>query len=93
MGCGCPTISTKLSSGPEGVRDGVDGLLVDPARPAEISDAIVRLLRDDSLAERLGRAGRARVLQDFSLDALLAANEKFFHGAVQASADRRGRAA
>ena len=65
----------------------------DPGRPAEISDAIVRLLRDDSLAERVGRAGRARVLQDFSLDALLAANEKFFHGAVQASTDRRGRAA
>jgi len=93
MGCGCPTISTKLSSGPEGVRSEIDGLLVDPGRPAEISDAIVRLLRDDSLAERVGRAGRARVLQDFSLDALLAANEKFFHGAVQASTDRRGRAA
>jgi glycosyltransferase involved in cell wall biosynthesis len=86
MGCGCPTISTKLSSGPEGLRPETDGLLVDPARPGEISDAIVRILQDDSLARRLGQAGRDRVLGQFTMSALLPSNESFYDGVVRAFA-------
>jgi glycosyltransferase involved in cell wall biosynthesis len=82
MGCGCPTISTKLSSGPEEIRPEIDGLLVDPGRPGEISDAIVRLLRDDSLAEELGMAGRARVVNTFTASALLPVNESFYEKVV-----------
>lgn len=84
MGCGCPTISTKLSSGPEQVRPEIDGLLVDPGRPGEISDAIVRVLRDVSLAERLGQAGRARVLSDFTVSTLLPLNESFYGNVARA---------
>jgi glycosyltransferase involved in cell wall biosynthesis len=36
------------------------GLLVDPDRPEEIADALVRVLSDRELAERLGRGARAR---------------------------------
>ena len=36
------------------------GLLVDPDRPDEIADALVRILSDRALAERLGARGRAR---------------------------------
>ena len=82
MACGCPTISTKLSSGPEGVRPEIDGLLVDPSQPGEISDAILRVLRDDSLAQRLGQAGRARVLSAFTVAALLPLNESFYRKVV-----------
>ena len=86
MACGCPTISTKLSSGPEGVRHDTDGLLVDPARPSEISDAIVQVLQNVSLAERLGQAGRARVLSAFSLSVLVPQNESFYGNVVRAFA-------
>ena len=83
MGCGCPTISTKLSSGPEEIRPEIDGLLVDPGRPAEISKAIVRVLQDDSLAEQLGIAGRARVASTFTVPALLPTNESFYSRVVR----------
>ena len=86
MGCGCPTISTKLSSGPEEVRPEIDGLLVDPAKPDEISDAIVRVLQDGSPAERLGMAGRARVLGNFTVSALLPVNESFYGNVTRAFA-------
>lgn len=86
MAYGCPTISTKLSSGPEGVRHDTDGLLVDPARPVEISNAILRVLQDDSLAERLGQAGRTRVLNAFTLSALLPQNESFYGNVLRAFA-------
>jgi glycosyltransferase involved in cell wall biosynthesis len=86
MGCGCPTISTKLSSGPEQLRPETEGLLVDPGRPGEVSDAIVRVLRDGSLAERLGLAGRARVLSNFTMSALLPVNESFYGDVARAFA-------
>jgi glycosyltransferase involved in cell wall biosynthesis len=86
MGCGCPTISTKLSSGPEQVRQEIDGLLVDPGRPDEISDAIVRILQDASLAERLGLAGRERVLCNFTVSALLPVNENFYEQVLRSFA-------
>ena len=37
-----------------------DGLLVDPDRPDDIADALVRILSDRALAERLGEGARAR---------------------------------
>lgn len=87
MGCGCPTISTTLTSGPEGVRPEIDGLLVDPRKPGEISGAILRVLQDDSVAERLGRAGRERVLSNFTVSALLPANETFYRNVARAFAN------
>ncbi len=86
MASGCPTISTKLSSGPEGLRPEVEGLLVDPSRPGEISDAILRIMKDDGLAARLGQAGRDRVLEAFTLAKVLPLNEAFYGSVVRAFA-------
>jgi glycosyltransferase involved in cell wall biosynthesis len=78
MSRACPTIYTRRCSGPEAIEDGRDGLLVDPARPDEIADAILRLLADPSLAARIGEAGRRRVASDFSVDRARRRNEEFF---------------
>jgi glycogen synthase len=78
MACGCPTIGTRLGSGPELITPEVDGLLVDPDHPHELSQAILRLLEDNALAERLGTAGRHRVTTTFSVDRLLAENVAFY---------------
>jgi glycosyltransferase involved in cell wall biosynthesis len=43
---------------PEVVRDGENGLLVDPEDPEQVADALVRILSDRALAERLGAAAR-----------------------------------
>ncbi|HZS25120.1 MAG TPA: glycosyltransferase family 4 protein [Gaiellaceae bacterium] len=43
---------------PDVVVDGENGLLVDPDDAAALADALVRLLSDRALAERLGRAAR-----------------------------------
>ena len=45
---------------PDVVSDDETGLLVDPDRPEEIADALVRILSDRELAERLGVGGLAR---------------------------------
>ena len=58
---GCPAIVSAHGGATEIVRDGVDGLIVDPTDTNELATAIGRLLSDDSLAGRLARSGRARV--------------------------------
>jgi glycogen synthase len=61
----CPVICSTRSSGPEMIRHGCDGLLVDPDNEGEIAESIRQLLDDESLASRVGRAGRETVRQRF----------------------------
>jgi glycosyltransferase involved in cell wall biosynthesis len=82
MACGCPTISSNRGAGVEMMRDGVDGLLVDPDRPEQIAEAVTNVLRDDSLAERIGDRGRKRIEECFSIDKLVAKNEAFFRRCI-----------
>jgi hypothetical protein len=43
----------------------------------------VRIASDEGLAERLGHAGRARVVNTFALEKLLPANEAFYAGLIR----------
>jgi glycosyltransferase involved in cell wall biosynthesis len=43
------------------VNDGENGVLVPPGDAAALADALVRVLRDRELAERIGAAGRTSV--------------------------------
>jgi glycosyltransferase involved in cell wall biosynthesis len=52
---------------PELVVDDENGLLVPPGRADLVADALVRLARDPELRARLGRAGRARVVDAFDI--------------------------
>jgi glycosyltransferase involved in cell wall biosynthesis len=83
MAEGCPTIFTKHATGRELIDDGRHGLLVDPDRPEEISNAIVRVLEDDQLAERLGAGGRRRILEDFNPAEVVRKNEAFYRACAQ----------
>ena len=89
MAAGCPTVYTRSGSGPELIADGGDGLLVNPADPGSIAAAVGRLLGDAPLARRLGHAGRARVLDNFSLARLLPANERFYRNVIGSFPQRR----
>ena len=72
MTCRRAVVGTRVGGIPEAVADGETGLLVPHADDAALAVAIVKLLRDRSLAERLGRAGRARVEREFSVERLVA---------------------
>lgn len=88
MACGCPTVYTKRSCGPEIVRDGVTGLLVDPDDASEVAHAVLRVLLDPEGSARLGAAARAEVATRFALEPLVRANEVLF--ATLAGRGRRG---
>ena len=52
-------IGTRAGSIPDLVEDGLSGILVSPGAAGELADAIVRVLSDRALAERLAAGARA----------------------------------
>ena len=58
---GTAVIATDRGGAPEFIRDGVDGLLVDPFDTAAVATVLGRVLADDPLRRSLAAAGRARV--------------------------------
>jgi len=74
---GTPVVATK-GTGLQGfVRDGENGLLVEPARAADLSAALVRLLSDRQLCQRLAAAA-PKVAETFSLEATAQRHADFF---------------
>jgi len=63
---GKPVVGGRSGGIPDAVVDGETGILVDPLDPADIADAITRLLSEPGLAARLGRDGRRRALDELS---------------------------
>ncbi len=84
MAVGCPTIYSRLGSGPELIDEGVNGLLIDPHHPDEISDAILRLLSDDELAATLGANGARHIQTTLSVEQVIGRNVSFYERCVSA---------
>ncbi|MFN2571897.1 MAG: glycosyltransferase family 4 protein [Gemmatimonadales bacterium] len=72
MSYGIPTIASRVGGIPDIIEDGVSGVLVPPADPQALADAIERLARDPALAKRLAEAGRERLRTHFSWDVITA---------------------
>jgi glycosyltransferase involved in cell wall biosynthesis len=66
MSCGRAVVASRAGGLPEVISDGNDGLLVAPENPAELAEAVSRVLLDESLRLRLGDAARARVRTSFT---------------------------
>ena len=63
-----PTISTTVSGIPELVEDRKTGLLVPPRDEVSLADAIATLIKDEELRSALGKAGRAKVVEEFEIE-------------------------
>jgi glycosyltransferase involved in cell wall biosynthesis len=66
MAAGKPVIGTRVGGIPEIIEDGVTGFLVPPGSPEELARAIIRILQDPDLAQRMGAVGRERAETRFS---------------------------
>jgi glycosyltransferase involved in cell wall biosynthesis len=65
MACGLPVVTTGVSGITELVRDGVNGLIVEPDRPIDLADSLHRLIKDPELARHLAERGRRTVSERF----------------------------
>ena len=67
MAAGKPVVATRGGGVPEVVVDGVTGLLVPMGDVSAMARAIARLLDDPAAAAAMGRAGRVRIEQQFTI--------------------------
>jgi glycosyltransferase involved in cell wall biosynthesis len=68
MSCALPVVVTDVGGMREVVEDNVHGLLCPPREPRMLAEALRALWEDPGLARRLGEAGRARAVAEFSAD-------------------------
>ena len=71
MAAGKPIVATRAGGIPEVVGDEETGVLVPPRDHDAMAEAIVRLLKDDTLRRKMGDAGRARARSLFSAERMV----------------------
>lgn len=70
MACEVPVIATNVGAYGEIVRDGVTGFLVD-LNPSEIAEKILLILRNQSLASKMGKSGRKWVIEKWTWEKVI----------------------
>jgi glycosyltransferase involved in cell wall biosynthesis len=68
MAEGAPVVATRVGALPDVIVDGETGFLVDTGDINAAAGAISRLLLDEGLADRIGRAGRELVMRRFDIE-------------------------
>jgi glycosyltransferase involved in cell wall biosynthesis len=66
MACGTPVVGSRVGGVQWSVADGETGFLVPPKDPKSLASRLLRLLLDDLLRRRMGRAARRRVEETFA---------------------------
>jgi glycogen synthase len=82
MACQTPVVASAVGGILEVVEDGRTGLLVPPARPDALAEALNRLLADPARGREMGRAGRRRVEEKFSWASVAERTEQVYADAV-----------
>lgn len=87
MAAGKAVVATRVGDVAEMIGDGEDGLLLEPADPAALAEAVGGLAADPERRRRLGAAARRRAESGFSVEMMARAVEAAYEGAR----DRRAR--
>jgi glycosyltransferase involved in cell wall biosynthesis len=78
-----PVVATRVYGIPEAVSDGETGLLVTPGDVTELTHALRTVVENAGLRERMGRAGRARFEECFTLERQLAEMAVLYRALVE----------
>jgi glycosyltransferase involved in cell wall biosynthesis len=68
MAAGVPVVASRSGAIPETVKDGLTGFLVSKNDPRALAEGILKLLHDDDLRVKMGRAARTWILGNFTWD-------------------------
>ncbi len=85
MACSLPVIATNVGGIPELVKNGVTGLLVPPADPRSLAQAIQQLLGDPEGAFQMGLQGRKRAEEHFTLQRKIVETEQLCYSLLSSA--------
>jgi len=89
LAAGRPVVATRVGGVPDVVRDGEDGFLVEPGATGDLADRLAELARDPGLRERMGRAGRERVLPRYAVGRLVDDVDRLYRSLLASSSASR----
>lgn len=87
-----PIVATRVNATEIAIRDGVDGVLVEPCSASALSAGVEKIQSDRDLAQRLGASARARFLDKFRIEQQAEAYDELYsrvcaaHGRSETSA-------
>jgi glycosyltransferase involved in cell wall biosynthesis len=87
MAAGLPTIASRVGGNVELIEDGVTGLLVPPEDSQALAAALLRLLRDPELSQRMATTGQKIAVENYSFERLIREVDALYTELL----DRRGR--
>jgi glycosyltransferase involved in cell wall biosynthesis len=71
MASGCAVVVSPVGGIPDVVTDDVTGLLVPPAAPEQLAEALEALLKDSARRERLALAGQLLIQRRYTVEAVV----------------------
>jgi len=78
MAAAKPVIATRVGGNPELVRDGFNGLLVEKENVQELTEALLKLIRDNEKRKVMGQNGFLMVKKDFTMEAMVGHYERLY---------------
>jgi colanic acid/amylovoran biosynthesis glycosyltransferase len=82
---GLPVVATRHDGIPEVVVEGETGILVDEGDVEGMAEAMVLLASDPTLAAKMGKAGRWRVVEHFSMEQSISSLWRIIEAAMEGS--------
>lgn len=87
---GRPVVASRVGSIPEVVDDGMTGYLVTPGDEKSLAEAIIRLLQNDSMREKMGKAAKAKLENDLSSSAIAYKTIQVYKRAIESKMENNG---
>ena len=78
MSCGLPVVVTDIPGVREAIVSGVNGILIQPGDPDEITVALTKILSNRGMANSMGRAARKTVVDGYSFDKVVTSYLELF---------------
>ncbi|MFQ5452661.1 MAG: glycosyltransferase family 4 protein, partial [Candidatus Zixiibacteriota bacterium] len=79
MACSTPVVASKFGGIRNVITSGENGLLVDAHNQGEFAEAMIRLLKDQSLAEKMGKDGYRTIIDSYSWEAIAERHLNFYN--------------
>jgi len=90
MASGLPVVATRLGGQAQLVKNGINGILIEPKNVNQIKEAVLNLLRNEGRWQLMGKKARAMVVDNYSLDLCIKRYIQLYNALYNRSEAREG---